>query len=129
MYICVGKNGGKILAIYDYTPYGIYSLGDNLFVDLQQNIYVYVEGNGIDKYPDGRYYKFGYSGYCDYYGDGRLYKLGDKHFDYYSDNRYYKIGNSHFDYYSNGKFYKIGDAHFDYYSDGRAYKIGNHYIN
>ena len=127
MYICVGKKG-RILETYDYEPYGIYSVGNDLYIDLQQNVYVFVEGNGKDYYSDGRYYKLGYNGYVDYFSDGRLYKIGDKFFDYFSDGKYYKIGDSCFDYYSNGKFYKIGSTYVEYYSDGRIYKIGNKYF-
>ena len=126
MYICIDKCG-SLLATYDYTPGGIYPVATDLYVDLQQNLYLYVYGSGKDYYSNGKVYKYG-SAVVDYYSNGRFYKIGNYVFDYFSDGKIYRIGDATFDYYSNGRYYKIGNSAFDYYSDGRTYKIGDNYV-
>ena len=125
MYICIDKCG-NLLATYDYNPNGIYPVATDLYVDLQQNLYLYVCGTGKDYYSDGRVFKYG-SATVDYYQNGKFYKIGEYTFDYYQNGTLFKIGSAYFDYHSSGRYYKIGNSVFDYYSDGRIYKLGDNY--
>ena len=97
MYICIDKYG-KFISTYDYQPSRIFPVATNLYVDGNENIYIYVNGSGIDYYSNGKVYSYG-SATCDYFSNGKFYKIGDFYFDYYSNGRIYKLGDSIFDYF------------------------------
>ena len=126
MFICI-DNKANLIATYDYGPSNIYQVANNIYVDVNQYIYIYIPGSGKQYYSDGRVYKYG-DGVTQYYQNGKFYKIGDYVFEYLQNGCLYRIGNSTFDYLSNGKYYKIGDSTFDYYSSGMPFKIGNTYI-